>query len=282
MKEHPDMSSEDGTLTIIESNPPYDVDWTGVRAIVIDIDKENFTARPRLPEINRLIESIPNPDAIAGFTVGYDSRLTALPNLRPLRKISALTLGGKLKSYDDAFRLQEIDTLFLVNYKRPDFSDFQPLVLSDLRLIRGRVERICIEAQSALLQSCSKLESLSGSSINVLDLGSIHGLDLSTLGDITGLEKLSLSGCKCVDNLDFLARCSTLKHLVITATKLNSFDFSPLKQAARLETLFLDTRTPAVLQGAARANSEIMVTNGETVFWQGHEHPIQAYWDTET
>lgn len=274
------MPSSGETLKIIESSPPKECDSENIKAISIDIDKENFRAKPLFKEINELLQKIPNPEKIVRFDTGYDSKLTRIPCLNRFNNIEYVGLGSAIKSYEEVHRIKNIRTLFLVNYKHADLSDFQKLDLEHIRLIRGRVERLNIKSRSALLQSCSKLRSLRGFDCKILDLWTCNQIDLTTLSEVMSLEVLSLRGCKCVDNLEFISNCRNMKHLEITATKNRNLDFSLLKKTQSLETFFLDINKKSIVKAVADNNTDVIISNGDTTFWKGAIQDQGLYYDT--
>jgi hypothetical protein len=124
-----------------------------------------------------------------------------------------------------------------------------------------------IRARFALIQDCSVLRDVSGSSIETLILESCRKVSFATLANVRRLRSLHLLGCRGLADLAWIRGCVSLQHLVVTAIPFSRVDLEGLASARSLRRCFL-AASDKVIADASRL-TDAAVSNGRCWYRRG-------------
>lgn len=273
--------AKEETLNIIETRPRKARIPATVRAVCIRPDPKDWTAKPRLDDIDAVMARLP-PDSVELIDMHYNCRLPRLPCLKRQSQIRYAHLGAhKLRDYSPLFTLPRLEGLFLVSVPLTSLSAFQNRPLKYVRLIRGRVRHVDVSAPFVFLQNCTQLTTFGNVSIAHLILESCRRVDLASLAMVRGLRQLHLLAPGPLPSAAPLLGCKALESLVITATLLGKTDLRGLGTMPSLKWVFLGVADARVAE-LAEAVPRVMVTNGD-VCLRGTRRlpPTQYYQEVE-
>lgn len=143
--------------------------------------------------------------------------------------------------------------------------------LTSFRAIRGQLQTIDFSANSFWLQSCRKLESFGEIHADSIWLEGCHLLDLASLKNVHGLRQLKILGRKNLDSLSFIADCTELQNVSITATDLRNTDIGTLENSKNLKTLFLGQCSKPLLREMSAKIPSVSLSNGDLTLINGQE-----------
>jgi hypothetical protein len=255
-------------LKVHEDCPSKRTNRKNIKVISIS-QKEKDTENQTVPhEIQRLLDSIPCPEEILVIEVDYMSRILRIPNLERFENVEYCHIAGRrIKYYDAIYNFKSLRSLFIVNYKENDLTNFPVLSLEFFRLIRGSTTSIEIKTKYALLQNCTKLIDMCNSNIKHLTLESCNKFSHETLKDVIGLEVLDILGYRGVLRFDWIRNCDNLKSITVTATPGSRMLLNEL-QDLNLERIWLSISNKLVIE-ISKKNRDAIVTNGDVWCFNG-------------
>ena len=266
------------TLHINEANPIKYTRRKNLKGIAIGPDPENYSAKPNIIDINKLLRSIKEPGQIKLIEISYDSQLKALPEIELFPNIEYAHIGGrKISKYDKLFQFNKLKSLFLVNFKETSLEGFYGLSLENFRAIRGRLETFDIPADSVFLQTCNNLVDFHEVEIRFLMIEGCQKVSLNSLTRILGLNELHLLGRNEIPSFDFINECRELQNLVITATDLKQTDLQAIILSPRLKYVFLGNVPNSTISFLGKGNKNISITNGDFYYFRGEECDYYEY-----
>ncbi len=255
-----------GIREIVESAPPASLRRPVVGVKILP-DSKQPRAKPRLSEIESLLDGVTDPGSVRMVDIDYASRLNRVPDgVARFSHLEYAHVGGRrIKNYEALAGLSNVKSLFITNYTEPQLWPMTPLALESFRSIGDSLDTCEISSKKLWLQR-SKLRRFDGGRVRSLRVEKCKSLDLESIGALDGLEELIILSAPKLPDLAFLANCPKLKRLDI---------FSALR-GTNLDELERTTIERVTIQIAAKqieevgtANPELAITNGSTCYIGG-------------
>jgi len=271
----------DTTIKVDEAAPLVaNVTIEPIDGLSIEPNAFNHKAKANHDDLEDLFSRIPNPEKIKVFEVSYNANLTTLPNIERFYNLEYLYIAGRqIKDITVVEKFPKLKSLFIVNHKKNQLHVNDNCKLENFRAIRGRLETITFGADYFELQSCSKLTNFEKIEATNVQLEDCHSLDLNTLENVSGLEKIEILGRKNLASLNFLLGCSSVKNLVVTATDVRKTDTRALDKSKTLERCFLGQCNKKLLIEIASQAPRLILTNGDFAYRGEEVLKVSDYYD---
>jgi hypothetical protein len=126
---------------------------------------------------------------------------------------------------------------------------------------------------------CASLQDVGGLTTMQLAIDHCQGVDLNTIGKVTGLDGLRISCHKKIHSLEFLANCTTLRHLVISGSTYVRRAWDPVISSQSLQTAWLGPPvTDEEVRSIGEKNVDITISNGRMCYSEGQQVSVDTYY----
>jgi hypothetical protein len=171
-------------------------------------------------------------------------------------------------------------------YRHPEA--LAELSVETLAFVGGSLESLhglrCKQLRTIWLLDCRKLEKIGMGRFGNLRVDACNRLNHDTLGDVQGIESISLTSQRRLKSVEFLSRCPILRSLSMSACPLRSVaDWSPLHNHGRLESAWLTSGiSDEQLTDMSKSNPHVALCNGNTYCLAGRtilrEQYVSIHW----
>ena len=231
-----------------------------------------------------LLDELTNLPRLREVTVDIESTARSLAVL-PRLKLNYLGVRiKKPKDHDDISRCRGIEHLDLWGWKENDLQTLSAIAVNRLGLIGGGIECLdglnCKRIKQLLLYRCTKLATVAGISVPVIEIHACNRLDLGTLSSVSKLRILRLRAQKEIKSLKFVESCRSLASLMITAMRLRNRDFNPLIRSKSLRYVWLSATKGEEILHVGRANRRLVACDGTDCIVRGNRvEDVQPYYE---
>jgi hypothetical protein len=161
---------------------------------------------------------------------------------------------------------KSVERLELWGWKGTDMTALRGLAVKYLRLVRGRQTSVkglnASRLKQIWLHACGRVRELHIPRLPWLWLWACNNFDLDSVASVRGLVGLDIGPRREIRSLAFVARCRSLKCLLIDTNSWKTSDFSPLVRAPALELVAFTRLRPAQAVALSQANPRLLVRAG--------------------
>jgi hypothetical protein len=197
---------------------------------------------------------------------------SSLESLRGKRVGRLVVHIRKSEDAEHVASCKRVDRLELWSWKEPDLTSLKGLAVRYLDMIRGRQTSVkglnTKRLKKLWVRSCGKLRELDIPRLPCLWVWACNNLDLDSLGSVHGLVGLDIGMRREISSLGFVAKCRSLKCLLIDTYSWKTQDFQPLVDAPALEIVGFTRLKPALVEALSAANQKLVIAAGTNCYMQ--------------